>query len=413
MKKILTLILMMTTLGSCMYNTPKSKETNTSAPDRLRKLKSSSIISVYNEFDSKGKSEPDRSDKDRIKAIWLSYIDLAPMLEGDEEYFTEEFDKACQNISSIGLDTIFVHVRPFGDALYDSDIYPPSVYICGEYDPLNIMCDIAHKNNLSLHAWINPLRLQREETLADTDISYTTAAWYSENSGKVKAVEGSPVLWLDPSYPEVRDLIAEGATEIAEKYDIDGIHYDDYFYPTTDDSFDEQCFAQAGGDISLSSWRTENITCMCKEIYSSVKNVDSNIIVSISPQGNIGNNYTYMYADVKSWCCEDDVCDIIIPQIYFGYDDPVMPFETAITEWAKLCDGTNTELMIGLAPYKIGSEGEFTNDEGIIASQIGDCFNEYEVSGVALFSYNSLFSQNDDRIIRERELIGSTLNSLK
>lgn len=412
MKKMISLILMITMLGSCMYKAPEAKETKASAPERLKQLKSSSVISVYNEFDGGAKAET--SQEAPVKAVWLSYIDLSPMLENaDERGFRENFDEACDNIASLGLDTIFVHVRPFGDALYDSRLFPKSVYYSGGFDPLKIMCDSAHSHGISIHAWINPLRLQSEDILGNTDESYITARWYREDSGMVKSVKDSPFTWLDPSYPEVRALIAEGAAEIVENYDIDGIHYDDYFYPTTDESFDSQCFAEVGEDISLSSWRLDNISSMCREIYSAVKAVDDDIVVSISPQGNIENNYAYMYADVKKWLAEDDICDIIIPQIYFGYDDPVKPFEETLAEWVKLKNNKNVMLMVGLAPYKIGTSDEFTDNTGIIASQIEDCSAIPEVGGVALFSYSSLFSADDERINDEKECIRDSLNSLK
>lgn len=107
-------------------------------------------------------------------------------------------------------------------------------------------------------------------------------------------------MWLNPAYDEVRQLIAEGAAELAENYDIDGMHFDDYFYPTIDEDFDAQCFSAQTEFDDLAKWRLNNISLMVGEIYSAVKAVDKDILVGVSPQGNMENNYEYMYADVKS-----------------------------------------------------------------------------------------------------------------
>ena len=344
---------------------------------------------------------------ERCKAIWLSYIDLAPMLsETSQHGFEAQFDKACRNISELGCDTIYVHVRPFGDALYKSELFPSSAYLCGEYDPLDIICDISHKYGLSVHAWINPMRLQTADMLSQLS-GFKTADWFADNSGLVCSIDGDEHLWLDPAYPEVRKLIAGGAAEIADNYDIDGIHYDDYFYPTTDASFDAQCFAEKGSG-TLEEWRTENISQMCKEIYNSVKAVDSRIEVSISPQGNIENNYNFLYADVQRWCSEEGFCDRIIPQIYFGYDDPVKPYISTLKEWQDICANDSVKLTVGLAVYKIGNDMEFTDSTGIIARQIADC---KECQGISLYAYNSFFSDNSssERISEEKLAVRKAL----
>ena len=346
---------------------------------------------------------------DRRKAIWLSYIDLAPMLSADNaDDFSLAFDSACSDITELGCNTIYVHVRPFGDALYDSVLFPPSEYLCGDYDPLEIICDTAHSYGLSVHAWINPLRLQTADKLADfTD--FKASEWFINGDDKVSFIDNDGHLWLNPAYSEVRDLISEGAYEIAESYDIDGIHYDDYFYPTTDSDFDAKCFAETGADSSLDEWRRDNISKMCHEIYESVKSVDSRIEVSISPQGNMENNYHKLYADVKKWISEEGYCDRVIPQIYFGYNNTVKAFISTLDEWQQICESGNVALDIGLAVYKIGSEEEFTDNTGIIARQIGDCNS---CQGISLYSYSSLFGENrnDERIINEREYIRNALS---
>lgn len=407
MKKITILFIVCAALCSCGANTEDS-----SVSDRLRNMRSASVIPV----DADTENIPQDNgyspvNYDIQKGIWLSYIDLAPMLNTDDaSVFRERFETVCENISGVGFNTVYIHVRPFGDALYSSELYPASAYVPqtdGEilFDPLEIMCDTAHEYGLSVHGWINPLRCQTADELERTDRKYLTAQWFSQDSEIIRQVDGDTHLWLNPAYSEVRELIAGGAAEIAENYPVDGIHYDDYFYPTTETSFDSQCYAAMSQGESLENFRTENISSMCRQIYSEVKNIDSRIQVGISPQGNIENNYVYMYADVKEWCSSTGYADCIIPQIYFGYNNAVQPFSQVLKDWAELAEDGNVKLIAGLGAYKIGEEDEFSSDTGIIASQISDAAAD-GFSGSAVYSYGTLFPEDDsERISNERECI--------
>lgn len=412
--KLMTVILCILLTG-CTYAASKQ------SPEQIKfTYKCSAVPSV-----DKTKAAQDAADGrkvvkyDDIRAVWLSYIDLAPMLTGKtQQQFAEAFDTACKRISDLGCNTIFVHIRPFGDAVYESDFYPSSKYITGNagekgaFDPLDIMIEKAHAYNLSIHGWINPLRLESEDSFSGYDSKYLTKQWYDSNNGYVGSVEGDKHLWLNPGYSEVRKLIADGAAEIARKYDIDGIHYDDYFYPTTDESFDKACFAQNGKDKTLSIWRLENITDMVKGIYDAVKAVNSELVVGVSPQGNLDNNYRYMYADVKKWGSEKGYVDYICPQIYFGYNNPVKPFASTLNEWEKVVTEPHVSLCIGLAVYKIeGTESEFVDTNGIISKQIADIYASKRCKGFSLYAYNNLFSDSE-RAKNELESIKETLKTV-
>ena len=346
--------------------------------------------------------------EEQMRAVWISYIDLAPIISDSEEAFRTGFEEMCRNCRDIGLNTLFVHVRAFGDAYYRSDIFPPAACLPldarGEllYDPLEIMTETAHAEGLLLHAWINPLRLQTPGVLSSYGDRYRTSSWYGDGSGRVDEVEDSDDLWLDPSHEDVRELIAEGAAEICERYDVDGIHYDDYFYPTTDESFDAECFAADGGD-DLSQYRLDCVSEMCAGIYRAVKEVDRSIDVGISPQGNIENNYCYMFADVKRWLTEDGYCDYLVPQVYYGYGNTVKPYYETLEFWRDI--DRDKRLIAGLAVYKIGAEDEFTYTDGIIAEQARDALG-LGCQGYALYNYISLFD-GSQRMETEKEAIGA------
>ena len=148
---------------------------------------------------------------------------------------------------------------------------------------------------------------------------------------------------------------------------------------------------------------------MVHDIYEAVKSVDKRLLFGVSPQGNMDNNYTQMYADVKKWCSEEGYLDYIAPQIYFGYENSVCPFSETLKNWENIVICKNVKLVCGLGVYKLEREDEFINDIGIIARQIGDTEADENCSGFALYSYQSLFTKTDERFLEEREEISAQL----
>ena len=403
MRKIFILIMCCALFSSCIHENNEN-----SSLERTQKMQRNSVIPVFSKNTQPCHKMYKPINYDIQKAVWISYIDLCPSLTGkSESEFRYNFKKMCSNVSELGCNTIYLHLRPFGDAIYKSKLYPASRYITGEaekyadFDPLEIMLEIAHSYDLSVHGWINPLRCENKDTILSYRKDYLIKKWYKEKSEKICEVDGDSHLWLNPAYQEVRRLIADGVKEIAEKYEIDGIHYDDYFYPTTDKSFDEQCFAQQD-ESDLSKWRMNNISLMVKEIYNSVKSVNPDILVGVSPQGNMENNYEYMYADVKKWCSENGYIDYIVPQIYFGYNNTVKPFEKTVEDWHKIITNSNVKLIAGLGVYKIAQNEytEFSENNGIIARQINDSLNDFNCHGFALYNYVNLFEPSDEAAAR-------------
>ncbi len=404
MKKCYTLIFIFVCFlfTACAANTPENGKKDLSDVDFEFKSSASPFIQEVRSTESDNNSRKVLK-YDDFKAVWLSYIDLSPMLTGkSEQEFSACFETACKNISELGCNTIFVHLRPFGDSLYRSEIYPTSKFITGKaadeisFDPLEIMTRIAHSYKLSIHGWINPLRLETEDVFDSYDDSLIIKKWYNSKNGYVCSVNGDKHLWLNPGFSEVRQLIADGAAEIVSKYDVDGIHYDDYFYPTTEESFDKICFDQSKSDKTLSVWRLDNISDMASRICTAVKKVDKELVVGVSPQGNLENNYNYMYADVKKWGSEKGYVDYICPQIYFGYDNSIKPFLSTLEQWADIVTEPSVSLYIGLAVYKIeGGEEEFVQNKGIIAKQINDIFASDRCKGFSLYAYNNLFSGSE------------------
>ena len=185
-----------------------------------------------------------------MKAVWLSYLDLKPMLldKNDKSVgkaqFTKNIQKAFDNIQQLGLNTVIAQVRPFSDALYESELFPWSYLATGEegadpgFDPLAIMVEQAHQRGLQLHAWVNPYRVRTSAT--NKQLSSKNPAVKLLKSGD--AIRYNGAVTYDPASKKAQQLIVDGVREIVEKYDVDGIHFDDYFYPTTDAGFDSASY---------------------------------------------------------------------------------------------------------------------------------------------------------------------------
>ncbi|MDE6729797.1 MAG: family 10 glycosylhydrolase, partial [Oscillospiraceae bacterium] len=344
------------------------------------------------------------SDPGEIRAVWIPVMLYENWMKSETQ-FRESIREAFRNCQELGCNTIFVHVRAYCDAYYHSEIFPAGTFMNPDqdYDPLAIMLEEAHAVNLSVHAWINPMRAQTAQKITALDQQYILRQWYDDsdkNGTYLVNFEGR--YYLNPAYPEVRELIADGVREILENYDVDGIHMDDYFYPTTDPAFDQDAFTQSELQ-DLAEFRRTNCSELVKLLYQTVKNQNPDLIFSISPQGNFTINYDQLYADVKCWCSEAGYCDWMIPQLYYGFENGTCPFKEILREWAEIC--TVPELVVGLAVYKIGTQDqwagsgklEFLTNPAVISEELAYLseFSESQtnpgIAGAALYSYSSLF----------------------
>lgn len=334
---------------------------------------------------------PEHINYDIQHARWISYLEYSDiMLNKSEQDFTDYIIKMLGNAKSEDINTIYFHARAFGDSYYKSELFPQGTFLNQDYDPLKIIITEAHKLDISVHAWVNPLRCQTAEEFVSISDNFTTKKWFNEFQGTyICNVDGR--MWLNPAYDDVKNLIADGILEIIQNYDVDGIHIDDYFYPTTDENFDKSAFSDSGQD-NLNQWRIDNINRLVSEIYSEIKNYDSEILFGISPQGNIDIDYNSQFADVKTWCSSSGYCDYIVPQIYFGFQNDTCPFEKTFHQWYDMTENSDISLVIGLAVYKEGKEdkwagsgkNEWIEDSDVIQKQ-KDFISEYENTGYSLY----------------------------
>lgn len=326
--------------------------------------------------------------------MWISYIEIDGMQSSSESSFRNSISAVYDNCVSLGLNTVYVHVRSHGDAYYNSDYFPKTKYIDGGFDALKIMVEEAHKRELSFQAWINPLRMCSVSDV-EREKGYPIYNWRNDN----RLVQVGNLYYLNPAYSEVISLIADGAREIVANYDVDGLHIDDYFYPTTDASFDNAEY-QSSSYNTLSEFRMSNCDKLVSGLYSAVKSANPSALFGVSCQGSLENNYNDMYADVKKWCFNYGYTDYIMPQIYYGFSNSTQPYSTCVKTWNSLAQSGKIPLIVGLSVSKIGLEdkwagagrNEWITDSEILKRQFSEAYELSAYGGVCLFSYNSVFN---------------------
>ncbi len=347
---------------------------------------------------------------DKMNAVWISYLEYNEgMLKGKTlDQFKANINKAFDNVKSIGVNTVIVHVRPFGDAVYNSGYYPWSSTVTGtlgkapSFDPLKVMVDIAHQKGLAIHAWINPFRLMTETEIKTLPETSVIKKLYNnkDNTDDIKYINGR--WYLNPASSEGQQLVINGISEIVKNYNVDGIHIDDYFYPTTDLSFDSYSYNQSGTHLSTTAWRQTNISKIVSNIYKTIKGIKPNVLFGISPDGSIENNYTQHYADIRLWASTPGYLDYLTPQVYYGFNHQSLPFEKATKDWASIVKLNNIKIIYGLANYKIGNvdnwagtgKFEWIESTDIIPRQIQFVKTLPRYDGVAFFRYGSMFDQS-------------------
>ena len=302
------------------------------------------------------------SPKREFRGAWIQCVNYQFMGLGTAE-MQRTLTYQLNELQKCGINAILFQVRPEFDALYASSFEPWSRYLTGQqgtppspyWDPLQWMIAQCHARGMELHAWINPYRAKTKGTkeLAATH-DYRKHPeryfWYGEQ------------LIMDPGMPENRDYICNVVTDILLRYDVDGIHIDDYFYPYPikgKDFPDDASFARFGGGFSnKGDWRRSNVNVLIKKLHETIREIKPWVKFGISPFGIYRNessdplgsktkglqNYDDLYADVLLWAREGWI-DYNIPQIYWHIGHPVADYETLVKWWARNTE--NRPLFIG------------------------------------------------------------------
>lgn len=355
--------------------------------------------------DNRADTDEPSEQKSHIVGVWLSYAEVDRLLEGD---LRENYSGVLKNCESLGVTDMFVHVRAFCDAIYPSKLFPMRRSAAEkDFDVLEVMTELTHNAGMRIHAWINPYRVRTADTDVNAlDESSPARLWLEdetqENDANVCIWNG---IYLDPSQAEVRRLVIDGVREILQNYKVDGIHFDDYFYPTAEPEFDKAAYnaysAASKQPLELAEWRQANINQLISGTYTAVKFFSRELIFSVSPAASLEKNKTELFADVEAWTANGCV-DWIIPQLYFGFEYPEeeFRFDRLLEEWKRLKRADSVRLIVGLAAYKLDELNapdaeEWQAQTELLAREVRMCREEDEISGHVYYSYTALFADEE------------------
>ncbi|MDF2819819.1 MAG: family 10 glycosylhydrolase [Clostridiales bacterium] len=302
----------------------------------------------------------------QMRAVWITTVynlDFPlPNTINNIEAQKKEYIKTLDIIMEAGLNSVVVQVRPKSDALYKSAINPWSDVLTGVqgkdpgYDPMQFMIEEAHKRDIEFHAWLNPYRV----STPNYDINKLSANHPAKLDPSM-IFKYDNTWYYNPELESVKQHIVKTVEEIVTNYDVDGIHFDDYFYPAN-----YPLPTGESKDGPVANARRDHISDMIARVHSAIKAIDKNVRFGVSPISvwkNIssdptGSNthkysneaYYYSAADTRKWI-QNGWIDYIVPQVYFYQGHTMVDYETIVSWWNKEVEGTNVDLYIGQGIY--------------------------------------------------------------
>lgn len=347
---------------------------------------------------------------DDMRAVWMatvSNIDF-PSVQNKNNATAQkqEFINKLDRMQEIGMNTIIVQVRPKADALYVSNINPWSDVLTGTqglypgYDPLAFMIEEAHKRGMDIHAWLNPYRV----TQSGTDLNSLSVTHPARlNPGWIMSYNNA--YYYNPELEEVKRHIEDTVEELVKNYDIDGIHFDDYFYPSN-----YPLPAGEDGEGPTANTRREHINDMVKRVSKVIERTNPDVMFGISPMGiwknqksdptgsNTGGGESYytVSADTRTWI-QNEWIDYVVPQIYWETTHKTANYKTLVQWWANEVKGTDVKLYIGQGIYKdtvaeemitqLKENKKYPQIEGSIYFSMKDLMNNRKGVSTTLQSY--------------------------
>lgn len=350
--------------------------------------------------------------QDGMRGVWVSSvanIDYPSQQGLSADQLKSEADTILNNIAAMGLNTVFLQVRPSADALYQSALFPWSRYVSGtagqapdgDFDVLAYWVEGAHSRGLQLHAWLNPYRITRDgkeelDSLPETSPAKQHPEWVVEYEGNY---------YFNPGLPAVQQLVVDGAAEIVRNYDVDGIHLDDYFYPGTDFN-DAAAYARYGDDFDdIGDWRRDNVNTLIASLDETVHAINPELSFGVSPAGiwdnkadnpkgsdtNGRSSYREIYCDSVEWIKRGTV-DYICPQLYWSIGYEIADFEVLVDWWQDIVSTSDVALYIGIGAYRAAEAepGDVWYGTAELERQLDMLDNSIDIQGEVFFSYASL-----------------------
>lgn len=293
--------------------------------------------------------------KKEIRATWVTTVYNLdwPTTKNNASAQMAELQHILDHCQKMNFNAVILQVRPMADAFYPSSLEPWSQFLTGMqgtdpgYDPLKFAIEEAHKRGMEFHAWLNPYRIgPTTYTLASSHVAVKNPGWM---------VTFSDAGYFNPGIPEVMDHLKNVVKDIITKYDVDAIHFDDYFYPfgakSTSNPFgfnDKEAWEKYGGSKDIHTWRAENVSKMVSEVSHLIHTTKPGVLFGISPAGKRENSLD-LYADPLMWL-ENKWVDYLAPQIYWEFGHATADFGQLAGYWNANAKGV--PMIIGIAAYK-------------------------------------------------------------
>jgi uncharacterized repeat protein (TIGR02543 family) len=350
-----------------------------------------------------------------LRGMWVATVfNLNMPLHTSEVQYKNAYNQVIQKIKDANMNAIFFQVRPMNDAFYHSELAPFSRYLTGVegfspgWDVMSYMIETAHAHGIEFHAWLNPYRVANSDQDKQTMLNGLHVNNFArQNPHLVVAGHYTGSVYpyiLNPGEPDVKNYIENVVLEIIENYNVDGIHFDDYFYPYSGMSDDQSTYNQYKlPNQSIEDFRRENVNTVVRNIKHTIDDFnevnEKEIRFGISPFGiwasrfvipdgsntAAGNmsSYARQYADSKRWV-EEGWVHYIAPQIYWRFSHTTAPYADLVDWWADVTRGTGVDLLIGQAIYSASLGGWPTEEIGL---QIKYNQKHPEIKGVIMYSY--------------------------
>lgn len=331
-----------------------------------------------------------------LRGVWIATVwglDW-PMEKYDADVQKKLYTDYLDLLVGYNMNAVFFQIRGMADAFYESEYEPWSKYITGsagvrpDYDVLGFLVEEAHKRGIQFHAWLNPYRIatRANKNAAFPKLDAKIPMELVKDYEKIRV--------YNPALPEVHERIANIVREIITKYDVDGIHMDDYFYPSLEASEtmnDGAEFQKYGKDKfkNVEDFRRNNVNTVVRNIQKTIIETRPEVIFSISPAADMERNYNTLFADVNTWAKEGWV-DVVIPQLYFATGNEVTSFNLRLDLWSQYT--YENHLLIGYGIYKFGDSqygSKFQSSDDLM-KQFELASAKPKVKGSVLYSAKNL-----------------------
>lgn len=374
----------------------------------------------------------------KFRGVWIYTVwnqDFPRATGLNEETYRAQYVQLLDKLQSYHINAVVFQVRPCNDAFYRSSLNPISEFLTGTqgegytWDPLAFMVEETHRRGMEFHAWFNPYRVTHNDRSDKKDVVLQTLSsenWARKNPNM--AFMAGKKMYLKPWEASVREFIRSSVMEVVKNYKIDGVHFDDYFYPAkstagSDGFFSEEkaAYDRSGNGYRLDYWRRMQTDELIRSVHTDIQAYNqangTRIQFGVSPVGIWGlaskhkansiegegipvstgfSSYDDQYADTRKWVKEGYV-DYIAPQVYWTFSGDYVPYGTITDWWAKTVRGTNVKLYIGQAHYKLNQKTKkklsWQNPRELM-NQLKFNQRYSEISGSIFFSSSSFFDES-------------------